>query len=146
VYPDREVEKQINKNFIPVRLYERERPADFERYKVGWTPVQVFLDADGAELHRIVGFLPVEEMLGQLALSLAKLAFAQGRFKDSEKAFRKLVERYPGTTAAPEALYWVAASAWRRTSNPETLRGGARDLQQQYPESEWTKKASVWLE
>lgn len=129
-----------------MRLYDRERPEEFTRYKVDWTPVQVFLGPDGTEYHRSVGFLPVEEMQGQLALALAKQAFGQGRFKDSEKAFRQLVARYPGTMAAPEAHYWAAASAWRRSNNPETLRAGARALQQQYPESEWTKKASVWLE
>jgi TolA-binding protein len=111
---------------------------------VDWTPVQVYLEPDGTERHRTMGFVPVEEMLGQIALALAKSEFGREKFKEAEKSFRKLVDRYPGTVAAPEALYWAAVSAHRRTGLPESLHSGTLALREQYPESEWTKKASEW--
>lgn len=103
------------------------------------------MDAGGVERHRIEGFLPVEDFLAQLELGLAKLAFQKLQYPEAEKHFRSACQAYPASGAAPEACYWAGVSAYKATNQPEHLGETAKLLKEKYPESEWARKASVWL-
>ena len=103
-------------------------------------------EPDGTERHRSVGFVGADDLLAQLQLGLAKGAFSRGEFKDAESAFRAVVERYPQSDAAPEALYWQHVSAYKATGDGNHLKQALTALRAKYPQSEWTKKASVWGE
>jgi len=111
---------------------------------VQWTPVLIIADSGGTERHRFEGFLPVEEFLPQLELGLAKIAFAANRFDETERRFREIVERYPNSDVAPEALYWAGVSKYKGTGDAEALKETAAAVQSKYPNSVWAKKASVW--
>ena len=58
----------ISKNFVPVRFDVRKDPQPMERFGANWTPTILILDSDGKERHRIEGFLPKDDFLGQLKL------------------------------------------------------------------------------
>ena len=145
VYPQATVETTIGKRFVPVRIHFRERPQDRRRFNVVWTPTVILADADGTECHRIVGFLPVNDFLAHLHLGLAKAAFGQDRFEESQQAFQEIVRRHSQTDAAPEAVYWAGVSEYKRTHERQTLTSTGERLRDQYPTSEWAKKGSVWL-
>lgn len=59
---------------------------------------------------------------------------------------RGVVERFPTTDAAPEALYWAGVARYKATDDGTTLGETGRALAERYPDSPWAKKASVWLE
>jgi hypothetical protein len=126
----------------------REQPDDWarygERYGVQWTPTTLILDPSGVERHRIEGFLPAEDFLAQLALGLAKSAFARQQFAEAERRFREVVERFPKSEAAAEALYWAGVSRYKATNDAAALAQTADAFNQRYQESSWAKKASVW--
>ena len=122
----------------------KEQPATFKRFGAQWTPTLVMLDPDGAERHRFEGFLPVEEFLSQLELGLAKSAFAREQWTEAEQRFRKIVERYPHTDAAPEALYWAGVSKYKGSGDASALKQTAAQFQEKYPGNVWAKKSSVW--
>ena len=103
-------------------------------------------EPDGTERHRSVGFVAADDLLAQLQLGLAKAAFSRSEFKQAEPSFQAVVERHPQSDAAPEALYWQHVSAYKATGNSSHLRQALAALRAQYPQSEWTKKASVWGE
>jgi TolA-binding protein len=111
---------------------------------VQWTPVLIIADSNGTERHRFEGFLPVEEFLPQLEFGLAKIDFAANRFDEAERRFREIVEKYPKSDVAPEALYWAGVSKYKRTGDAEALKETASAVQSKYPESVWAKKASIW--
>ena len=136
--------RTITSRFIPVQAHIKEQPQTFERFKALWTPTQLVLDADGTERHRIEGFLPVDDFLAQLEVGLARLAFEHKEYADAEKGFRGVCERRPAAGVAAEACYWAGVSAYKATNGPEPLRATAKLLRERYPESEWTRKASVW--
>ncbi|MBI1941152.1 MAG: hypothetical protein HYS33_06560 [Acidobacteria bacterium] len=131
---------------MPVEIRRAERPEDFDRFKARWTPTIIIAEADGSEVHRLVGFNETDEFLAQLQLGLAKVEFARNQFKNAEKTFRSVVKEFPYTFTAPEALYWAAVSAYKATGKDKHLRKGGLALRENYPQSEWAKKGSAWLE
>jgi TolA-binding protein len=102
------------------------------------------IDASGEEQHRIEGFLPADEFLGQLALGRAKAAFAATDFQTAERLFRHVVDQYSNTDAAAEALSWAGVSRYKATADPAALNETARNFRDRYADSTRAKKASVW--
>ena len=148
MYPDERISKLVNESFIPVRVHVRDQAADFqrlgERFGAQWTPTTLLLDPEGKERHRIEGFLPVDDFLAQLELGLGKLSFARQDFDQAERRYRRVVEAYPNTEAAPEAQYWAGVSRYKGTGDASALAQTARAFGERYQSTPWAKKASVW--
>ena len=148
MYPDPRVGQFITKNFIPARLHVRDQAADFQRfgdrYGAHWTPTILELDPEGTEQHRVEGFLEAEDLLAQLTLGLGRSAFKAKRWQDAERYFREVVDRYPRSDTAAEALYWAGVSRYRTTGDASALAATAAAFDAQYTDSTWAKKASIW--
>jgi TolA-binding protein len=91
-----------------------------------------------------VGFLPADELLGQLMLGRAHMAFQEQWRAEAERGFREILEQFPKTDAAPEALYWAGAASYKATGNAASLKETAHAFGQRYQGSTWATKASVW--
>ena len=148
MYPDPRVRDFITSHFVPVRVHPKETPEAFrdlgERYNAQWTPAILILDETGTERHRIEGFLPSDEFLGQLALGTAKAAFARKDYGTAERLYREVVERFPDSEPAAEAQYWAGVSKYRATNDPSALKATADAFSTRYQDSTWATKASVW--
>jgi hypothetical protein len=148
VWPDERVVRFVNENFLPARVHVKDDPEPFkrysERYKAPWTPTILEVDFDGVEHHRIEGFLPADDFLAQLMLGRARLAFDQQQWADAERRFKEIVERFPQTDAAAEALYWAGVTPYKATGDPSSLKRTAMAFKQHYQDTPWAKKASVW--
>ncbi len=148
MYPNERVARFVGENFIPARVHVREQAEDFkrfgERYSAHWTPAILELDPEGVEQHRVEGFLEADDFLGQLTLGLGKTAFKHRQWQEAERRFREVVDRYPRSDAAPEALYWAGVSRYRQTNDPGDLAATNAAFGKQYQESTWAKKASIW--
>jgi hypothetical protein len=148
VYPDERVARFIEENFLPARVHVKKQPEDFrrlgQRYNSQWTPTLLVLDPDGTERHRVEGFLPAEDLLAQLLLGLGHSAFARQQWDEAERRFREVVDRFPGTEAAPEALYWAGVTRYKAKGDATALADTAREFKRRYQGSSWAKKASVW--
>ena len=148
MYPNPEVVAFVRDHFIPVRLHVREQADDFKRiggkYGAQWTPTTLVVDHTGEARHKVEGFLPATDLLAQLTLGLGHSAFARGEFAEAERWYRQVVEKYPGTEAAPEALYWTGVARYKATGEAGALGKTAREFKQRYQDTSWAKKASVW--
>ena len=126
----------------------KEQAADFQRFgqRFGaqWTPTTLVMSPEGTEWHRIEGFLPADDFQAQLMLGLARGDFKREKWSDAEKKFREIVDRFPNTDAAAEALYWAGVSRYKATGQGAALGETARAFSQRYRESPWAKKAQVW--
>ena len=135
-------------SFHPVRVHVREDAEAWKRLGlelgVQWTPTVLILDSAGVERHRIEGFLPADDFLAQVSLGLAKAAFSRSDFVDAERRYRAIVDAYPNTESAAEALYWAGVSKYKATNDPTALQDTARAFGERYQESSWAKKSSVW--
>ena len=148
MYSDPKVARYITEHLEPVRVHVREQKDEYkrlsERYSAQWTPTILIVDSDGAERHRIEGFLPTDEFLSQVELGLAKVAFQRQNFAEAERLYRELVEKFPSTDAAPEALYWAGVSNYKGTGDGSALGATAKAFRERYQDTTWAKKASVW--
>jgi hypothetical protein len=117
-----------------------------QRFGVQWTPAVLLMDSQGVERHRIEGFLPAPDFGAQLLLGLGHAAFAAKNWKEAQRRFGELIEKFPDTEAAPEALYWKGVSRYKETGDATALGETGRAFQSRYTASSWAKKASVWAE
>ena len=148
MWPDERVVRFVDENFIAARVHVKDDADAFRRYgdkyKAQWTPTILLLDSDGVEQHRIEGFLPNDDFLAQLMLGRAHMDFKQGKYAEAEKRFREIVDKLPKTDAAPEAQYWAGVSRYKATNDATALKATARAFSNQYSDTTWAKKASVW--
>ena len=148
MYSDPRVARFISEQLTAVRVHVREQKDEYkrlsERYDAQWTPTVLILDSEGEERHRIEGFLPVDDFLAQIALGLAKAAFQRKDYADAERRFREIVDRFPSTDAAPEALYWAGVSKYKASGDPSALGATGAAFRDRYQDTAWAKKASVW--
>lgn len=148
MYPDERVARFIQENFIPARVHVKDQAEDYrrfaQRYKSQWTPTLLVIDSEGTERHRIEGFLPAEDLLAQLLLGLGHSAFARERWDEAERRFREVVDRYPASDAAPEALYWAGVARYKERGDAGALAQTGREFTKRYQDTSWAKKASVW--
>ena len=105
----------------------------------------LILDPNGEERFRIEGYLPVDEFRAQLELGLARVAFMSKQWAAAERRYAEVLERYPDSKAAPEALYWKGVSHYKVT-NDHTVLGELPELfQQKYPDSIQALKTAAWV-
>jgi hypothetical protein len=134
----------VSRNFLPVRFHIKEQPAAFERFSARWTPTIVVMSPEGVERRRVEGYLPAEDFLAELEVGLGHEAFAAKQWAEAEKHFRQVVEQYPQSASAPEALYWAGVARYKSTGNAAALGETAAAFKQEYQDTQWAKKASVW--
>jgi TolA-binding protein len=128
-----------------VEAHIKEHPVWFHRFEANWTPTVLILDSKGAERHRIEGYLPKDEFQAQLEMALARIEFDRKKFADAERLFGEVAEKFPGTSSAPEAIYWRGVSKYSGNQDHTVLGATAQELQKKAPESVWAKKATPWL-
>ena len=92
------------------------------------------------------GYLPKDEFRVQLELGLARVAFANKKWKDAERRYSEVLDRYPNSRAAPEALYWKGVSRYKTTNDHKVLGELPAQFQEKYPDSLWALKTAAWVE
>lgn len=142
-YPDREVEDYIERHFAPVRFNTLEEPEVERSFNSGWTPTLIFEDAEGREHRRSQGYLDAGRFLGEMALTRLQEAIDRHAYESAAELSKEALERTGGDGARyPEALYWAAVAAFEVSGDRGDLTGGWEPLLEEYPESEWAKRAS----
>ncbi len=101
-------------------------------------------DSDGGERHRIEGYLPNAEFRAQLELGLARIAFMHKQWADAERGYAEIVENYPASATAPEAMYWQGVSRYKATNDHAVLGELGQRFKQKYQGTIWAEKASIW--
>ncbi|MDO8141271.1 MAG: tetratricopeptide repeat protein [Candidatus Brocadiales bacterium] len=139
-YPNKNVTEFIKDSVIPLRVRYDTQPIATD-FSIKWTPTLVILDTDGKEHHRTVGFLSPEELIPLLLLGIAKVHFDLNAFKDALSRLEKILSDFPKSGSAPEAIYLKGVCLYKDTKNPKGLKEAYKQLQAEYPESEWTKRA-----
>lgn len=129
---------------MAVEAHIKEHPAYFHRFDALWTPTVLILDSEGVERLRIEGYLPKTEFRAQLEMGLARVAFMHKQWADAERRYAQVVERYPDSKVAPEAVYWRGVSRYKRTNDHMVLGEVPEQLKEKYADSVWALKASVW--
>ncbi|MGW8194954.1 MAG: tetratricopeptide repeat protein [Desulforhopalus sp.] len=139
-YPNEKVTDFIKENFIALRIASSEEPYA-ANYMVKWTPRIIVLDSVGLVHQSSVGFLPPEDFIPSLLMGLAKSAFDLDNVEECKKHLEHVLEEYPESISAPEAVYLRGVSAYKIDGQAEPLKNAYHTLRDSYPGSEWVKRA-----
>jgi TolA-binding protein len=55
----------------------------------------------------------------------------------------EVAKRHTGSEAGAEALYWLGVVSYKESQDPAQLRPSWQKLVQEYPNSEWARRAQV---
>lgn len=135
--------RALEEGFVPARVETRDQPDLARRFRVLWTPTLVVLDPEGAPLREVVGYLPPQALLAELALVQSLHDLRAGRVADADAGLRAFRARFGGSHAAPEAMYWEGVARYRATKDKETLWAVWRELVAAYPESTWAARTTL---
>lgn len=130
---------------MPLEAHIKEHPVYFHRFDATWTPTVLILDWKGEERFRLEGYLPPDEFRAQLELGLARVAFMSKDWADAERRYAQVLERYPNSQAAPDALYWKGVSHYKATNDHTVLGELPEQFKQKYPDSIWALKTLAWI-
>jgi TolA-binding protein len=140
------VQGEIGQFFVPFRVDPATAVDLARRWGALWTPTVLFLDADQALKHRVVGYHSADDFIVHLYFARGRGAFDQGRWEEAILRFKLVWERYGRHELAPEALYWLAASKYRKSGKPEELRSGWKHIESKYPESGWARRVRPFIQ
>ena len=79
-----------------------------------------------------------------MELGLARVAFMNKKWADAESKYAEVLERYPDSKAAPEALYWKGVSHYKATNDHAVLGTLPSQFKEKYPDSSWALKTIAW--
>lgn len=139
-YPTESVVQFITENVIPLRIPSDSEPLATE-FKIKWTPTLIVLDWNGKEHSRTVGFMTPEELIPSVLLGIAKTYHELDMFNEAIADLEKIIQGYPQSDAAPEAIFYRGVCGYKITHDPKPLKQAYVRLQAEYPQSEWTKRA-----
>jgi TolA-binding protein len=77
-------------------------------------------------------------------LGIGKSYFDREMLAESAKMLTQLLAEYPRSDAAPEATYYLGVGRYKHTHRTEELKQTIAAIQQNFPHSEWAKRASVY--
>ena len=143
-YPTEYVTDYIVENFAAWRADFNTETALLRRFIVNWTPAFVFLDRNGREHYRLLGFLPPEAFIVHLMLAQAKIAFETSGYAEAAELFDRIVNEHPGSEQVPQAIYFRGVSRRKLTKDDSYLDEAAEELERAFPESEWTMRTNPW--
>ena len=133
----------VEREVAPVMINAESSAELAKRYHIDWTPAVVIADESGVELERWVGYLPAEEFMAQLMLSKGLAAFHLDRLVEAAREFDMLIDGFPTSELVPEATYFRGIASLKH-GDTASLGTMCRNMQEKYPDSQWTKRCSIW--
>lgn len=145
-YSDEKVRRYLEDEFVPLKnqCFWDKRTDLMKRFGIKWTPTFVILDSEGKEHERFVGFVPTEDFLAHLTLARGKIFFNHDKYAEAISQFKALIEQYPDTGPAPEAVFLRGVAEYWKTHDPHSLRRAYDTLTGKYPQSEWARRAQPY--
>lgn len=102
------------------------------------------MDPEARERWRLEGYLPKEEFQANLEMGLARVAFTRKDWADAERRYTAVIENYPESKFAPEAVYYRGVSRYSASHDGAELGATATALSEWYPGSEWQLRSIPW--
>ena len=141
-YPDPRVSRLMNDLTIPVQFNVKQDVGAPMRYHSQWTPSVIYQDVEGVEFRRSYGPLNAEQFLAEFSLAHALRHYHSGDFDEAAELFEQALEfTQSDPLRYPENLYWIGPAKYEGSGSVDDLMAGFKRLQQECPDSDWTKKS-----
>lgn len=143
-HADADVQRYISENFVPVQINVKDDPGAMECYNAVWTPTIIIECADGIEHRRMEGYLDPQAFVEELSLAVFRAALDKHDFSAAKTRIGEALQKASGDPVRePEAMYWAAVADYKLSQDANELVKGWTRLLDQYPDSDWAKRAAV---
>jgi hypothetical protein len=142
-YPVASIATILSDRFVPVKIDSDAQRGVAARFHLLWTPTLVALDARGAVLRTVIGFLPPSELAAELTLMNALWALRYNHHDQARALLEALRRNHGGAAVTPEAHYWEGVAAYRQSRDKDDLWAVWRALVVAHPGSVWAKRTTL---
>lgn len=145
-YSDENVQRYLQDEFIPVKsqCFWDNRTELMKQFMVSWTPTLLVLDHTGKEHHRVVGYLPPEDLIAHMKLGKGKMHFGRFRFANASAEFDDIIKNHPTTGVVTEAIFFHGVAEYWQSHDGKKLRMAYDELLSRFPHDEWTRRAGPY--
>lgn len=146
-YSDERVQKFLEGEFVPLKsqvISWKHRSELMKEFDIVWTPTFFIQDSNGKIHRKLIGFLPVDDLLAQMKLGKGMVYFDKGRHEEALQWFQKVIDEHPHAGATPEAFYFRGVSLYEKSHEASALREIYDILAEKFPESEWARRAGPY--
>jgi hypothetical protein len=140
-YLDTDVQQELERWFIPVRLDILNDRRARRQYSAYWTPSFFFLDSHGAMLHSFKGFQNAEDFRVLLRLGKASVDLPRGRYLDVIDLMDEGLKLFPDHPRAAAFLFNSGVAQYLLGKDKSAFRGAMTDIIKEYPGS---PEARMW--
>lgn len=126
-------------------VHIKENAKNFHRFDAAWTPTVLVSNADGKERYRLEGYLAKDEFEVFLEMGLGRVAFMKKDYAGAERHYSNVLERFPNSHFAPEAVYYRGVSRYSGNHDHSELGAVAKTFTERYQDSVWAMKSLPWL-
>ncbi len=144
-YSDNKVAAFINEHLVPIQLpADGARRADEElgeRFGLRWTPHILIINARERVLRMTDGWFAPEELIPWIIMGLAMDYLHQKNWNMVRNRCQWIINDYPQSHAAPEAIYYFGVAGMRAYKDERHLKEMLATLRKKHPDSEWTMRA-----
>ncbi|MEW5914033.1 MAG: hypothetical protein AB1814_15860 [Thermodesulfobacteriota bacterium] len=140
-YPDAKVIGFLNEFLVPLQIKVDDAGDLGERYNLRWTPHLVVLNAAEKVAHMATGWMSPAEFVPWVMMGLAKASLIEKDWGAVKRHGQEIIDQYPGSFAAPQAVYYCGVSSFRVDHDAKHLKELLATLQKDYPKSEWAMRA-----
>lgn len=102
-YPDPRTVRVVTEHLLAVRANISSEQALAREFGIQYTPTIIILNHERREQNRSVGFLPPEEFIPFLLLSVGKDHLGNRRYRKALRAANEILSVYPGSRWARDA-------------------------------------------
>jgi thioredoxin-related protein len=113
------------------------------RYRPIWTPNINIFDEEGAMVYHLEGWLPPSEYSAMLLVSRGHYFIRKKHYPEAVPNFQEVGQKFPTSSFAPEAMYYVGVSKYMASHKGEELVEAWKKLQGSYPYSSWAIRSGV---
>ena len=145
-YSDEKVQSFLSEHFITIKsqCFWNKQTELMKQFNIKWTPTLFVLDKRGIKHHRVLGYVPVDDLLAHLWLGRGKVFFDADNFTLAIDSFRTIIERHPDAGVSPEAVYLLGVAEYKKNHDSSALRRAYDTLRERYPQSEWFRRAEPY--
>src|SRR5262245_46622639 len=137
------IAKVLSDRVVPVRIDSHEQPSVAASFHLLWTPTLIALDAQGAVLRTVIGFVPPRELAAELTVMDALGALRPGHHDHARVRLQTVRRDHRETAVVPEAHYWEGVAAYRQTRDKDELWAVWRELVAAHPSSAWPRRTTL---
>jgi len=134
-YPNPQVEEEMKKRFVLLKLdliKDREIRRELAAY---WTPSFYFLDHNGKSYFNFNGYLPADEFRIILRLGHAETLIPKGKYLEAIEVMKKNIDQLEVNPLLPKLFAQIGIVKYIKTKDKEIFMKTMADIRDKYPGS-----------